>query len=560
VRLASREETERHGTAKVAEDRPASYRPVVMEILTAERMRRVDARAIGEHRIPGLVLMESAGRGVAEALAEEIPDLVSRRVVVFCGKGNNGGDGLVAARHLRRLGVSVRVLLFARGANLVGDAAASLARAREEGLAVEDIGDEGAWSRDPLDLDRDTIVVDALLGTGVTGGARGLIARAIDTINASPATVVAIDLPSGADADSGRLAGPTVRAHRTLTLCRPKSCLVLEPAASHAGPWRVLDIGIPDEAVAMEHADLEWLDAEAAARLMPLRPRDAHKGTMGHLLAVAGSRGKSGAAVILARAALRSGVGLVTVATPRCIQPIVAAAQSEIMTEPLAETRSGALGRAAAGTALDLLATRDALALGPGLGIEGGTRAAVIALLGRRAVPAVLDADGLNAYGADRLRRVGLHAGRHPLVLTPHPGEAARLLGTTVAGVQSDRLPSALRLAQETAAVVVLKGRCSVVAHPDGRASFNASGNAGMASGGMGDALTGIVGALLARGLLGFDAARLGTYVHGAAGDLVAARFGEDGLLAGDLIEALPQVWRTLVALRGGARRWTQGV
>jgi len=530
-----------------------------MEILTAEKMRRVDARAIGEHRIPGLVLMESAGRGVAEALAQEVPDLVSRRVIVFCGKGNNGGDGLVAARHLRRLGVSVRVFLLARGADLVGDAAASLARAREEGLAVEDIDNEGAWSRDPVDLDRDTIVVDALLGTGVTGGARGPIARAIDTINTSPATVVAIDLPSGADTDSGRLAGPTVRAHRTLTLCRPKPCLVLEPAASHAGPWRVLDIGIPDEAVATEHADLEWLDADAAARLMPVRSRDAHKGTMGHLLAVAGSRGKSGAAVILARAALRSGVGLVTVATPRGIQPMVAAAQSEIMTEPLAETRTGALGRAAAVTALDLLATRDALALGPGLGTESGTRAAVIALLGRRAVPAVLDADGLNAFGADRRPRVGLHAGRHPLVLTPHPGEAARLLGTTVAGVQSDRLQSALRLARESAAVVVLKGRCSVVAHPDGRASFNASGNAGMASGGMGDALTGIVGALLARGLSGFDAARLGTYVHGAAGDLVAARFGEDGLLAGDLIEALPQVWRALVALRGGARRWTQG-
>ncbi len=530
-----------------------------MEILTAEKMRRVDARAIGEHGIPGLVLMESAGRGVAEALAEEIPDLVSRQVVVFCGKGNNGGDGLVASRYLRRLGASVRVLLLARGADLVGDAAASLGRAREEGLGVEEFGGEGAWPPTPLDLDRETIVVDALLGTGVTGGARGLIARAIDTINASPATIVAIDLPSGADADSGRLAGPTVRAHRTLTLCRPKPCLVLEPAASHAGPWRVLDIGIPEEAVATEGADLDWLDADAATRLMPLRPRDAHKGTMGHLLAVAGSRGKSGAAVILARAALRSGVGLVTVATPRGIQPIVAAAQSEIMTEPLVETRTGGLGLAAAVTALDLLATRDALALGPGLGTESGTRAVVIAVLGRRAVPAVLDADGLNAFGADRRPHVGLRAGHQPLVLTPHPGEAARLLGTSVAAVQSDRLHSARSLARETASVVVLKGRYSVVAHPDGHASFNASGNAGMASGGMGDALTGIVGALLARGLSGFDAARLGTYVHGAAGDLVAARSGEDGLIAGDLIDALPDAWRALVELRGGARRWTHG-
>ena len=280
---------------------------------------------------------------------------------------------------------------------------------------------------------------------------------------------------------------------------------------------------------------------------------------MGHLLAVAGSRGKSGAAAILARAALRSGVGLVTVATPRSIQPIVAAAQSEVMTEPLAETRTGALGRGAAVAALRLLATRDALALGPGLGTEGGTRAAVLSLLTGRAVAGVLDADGLNAFAADRRPRAHLRAGRHPLVLTPHPGEAARLLGTDAAAIQSDRLGSARRLAVETGAVVVLKGRHTVVAHPDGRASFNATGNPGMATGGTGDALTGIVGALLARGLSGFDAARLGTYVHGAAGDLVAARFGEDGLLAGDLIDALPQVWRALMELRGGVRRWTHG-
>jgi NAD(P)H-hydrate epimerase len=530
-----------------------------MEILTAGQMRRVDARAIGERRIPGSDLMESAGRGVAEALAEEVPGIVGRRVVVFCGKGNNGGDGLVAARHLKRLGVSPRVLLIARTTDLRGDAAASLVQARQAGLTIEEVGDEEAWSRVPLELDRETLVVDALLGTGVTGGAHGLIARAIEKMNGSGATIVAIDLPSGIDADSGRLSGPTVRAHRTLTLCRPKPCLVLEPAASHAGPWRVIDIGIPVELVRDEAADLTWFDADAASRLIPARARDAHKGTMGHLLAVAGSRGKSGAAVIVARAALRSGVGLVTVATPRSIQPIVASAQAEIMTEPLAESRTGALGRAAATAARSFLASRDALALGPGLGTEAGTRAAVVALLGKRTAPCVLDADGLNAFAADRRPRAMLRSGRHPLVLTPHPGEAARLLGTTSTAVQSDRLGSARRLAAATGAIVVLKGRRSVVAHPDGAAAFNASGNPGMATGGTGDALAGVVGALLAKGLPAFDAARLGTYVHGAAGDLVAARVGEEGLIAGDLVDALPEVWRALWARRKGAGRWTQG-
>jgi NAD(P)H-hydrate epimerase len=530
-----------------------------MEILTAEKMRRVDARTIGERRVPGIDLMEAAGRGVAEAMVVEIAGLARRHVVVFCGKGNNGGDGLVAARHLQRLGRAPRVLLFAKETDLAGDAAISLSRAREEGVTVEEVADEGAWSKTDLGLDRDSVVVDALLGTGVKGGARGLVARVIGAINDSPATIVAIDLPSGADADTGALAGPTVRAHRTMTLCRPKPCLVLEPAASHAGPWRVLDIGIPDDLVAEEAADLEWFDAETASRLMPLRPHDAHKGTMGHLLAVAGSRGKSGAAVLLARAALRSGVGLVTVATPRSIQPIVATAQPEIMTETLAESRSGAISRVAVPDILRLLATRDALALGPGLGTESGTRATVLALLAKRLAPAVLDADGLNAVSHVRRPLAGFAVGRPPLVLTPHPGEAGRLVGASAAQIQSDRLASARRLAAATSAIVVLKGRHSLVVQPDGRASFNSSGNAGMATGGMGDALTGIIGALLARGLSGFDAARLGTYVHGAAGDLVATRFGKEGLIAGDVIDALPGVWRVLTKRREGAGLWTRG-
>jgi NAD(P)H-hydrate epimerase len=546
--------------AKVAEVAPPSYRPPVMEILTAAAMRRVDARAIGERGIPGLTLMEAAGRGVAESLVAEIPGLAARRVVILCGKGNNGGDGLVAARQLSRLGVTPRVWLITRGSDLAGDAAINLQRAREAGVAIDELDDDRAWARASLTLDGETIVIDALLGTGVVGGARGPIARAIDVVNDSAATVVAVDLPSGVDADAGQLVGPTIRAHRTLTLCRPKPCLVLEPAASHAGPWCALDIGIPDDLVADEKAELEWLDASCAAGLAPARPRDAHKGTMGHLLAVAGSRGKSGAAVILARAALRSGVGLVTVATPRTIQPEVAAAQSEIMTEPLAETGSGRLAGAAAKAALELLASRDALALGPGIGTAPATRAAVHAMLLGRTSPAVLDADGLNAFSGLGRRVDRLRAGAHALVITPHPGEAARLLDTTAAAVQFDRLGAARRLAAGTGAIVVLKGRRSVIAHPDGRAWFNSTGNPGMATGGTGDALTGIIGALLARGVSGIDAARLGTYVHGDAGDLAAARLGEDGLIAGDLIDALPEAWRRVAAWRTGVNRWTRGV
>ena len=539
--------------------RVPSYRDGVMEILSGEQMRRVDARAVGERGIPSLDLMESAGLGVAVALTEEVPGLGGRRVLVVCGKGNNGGDGLVAARHLAGLGVTVRVLVLAAGSDLRGDAATQLSRARAAGLGIEEIPDERAWTGVGLDLGPADLVLDALLGTGISGGARGLVARAIEDISGSGATVASIDLPSGADADSGRLEGPVVRAHRTYTLCRPKPCLVLEPCASHAGSWRVIDIGIPDDLIASERASLEWLDAATARALLPARPQDAHKGTMGHLLAVAGSRGKTGAATLLAGAALRCGVGLVTVATPRSVQPLVAAARAEVMTEPLPERVGGTLSRSATGPARRLLEARDALAVGPGLGAHADTRAAIQGLVLRCPVPCVLDADGLNAFAAGRRDRARLAAGSAALVLTPHPGEAARLLATSAAAIVDDRLGSARALAAQTGAIVVLKGRRSIAALPDGSCAFNASGNPGMATGGTGDALTGVIGALLARGMGAFDAARLGMYVHGAAGDRAAARLGEDGMIAGDLVDELPGVWRALRDASWGVERWTPG-
>jgi NAD(P)H-hydrate epimerase len=278
---------------------------------------------------------------------------------------------------------------------------------------------------------------------------------------------------------------------------------------------------------------------------------------MGHLLVIAGSRGKSGAATIAARAALRSGAGLVTVASPRSGQAIVAGSQAELMAEPLPETKAGTLARPASVVALRLLAARDALAMGPGLGTDAGTRTAVDTILSKRRRPCVLDADGLNAFATDRRARARLRAGASSLVLTPHPGEAARLLDSTAAAIQADRLGSARRLAET--GDVVLKGRRTIVARADGRAAFAASGNPGMATAGTGDALTGVIGALLARGMDAFDAARLGTYVHGAAGDLAAERRGEEGLIAGDLVDALPDAWREICDRRLGVERWTPG-
>jgi NAD(P)H-hydrate epimerase len=523
-----------------------------LEILTGSEMRRVDRRAIDGLGIPSLDLMEAAGNGIAEAMRRDDPDLARRTIAVVCGRGNNGGDGLVIARRLSARGMSPRVVLLARGADLEGDPAVNLRLAHGTGVEIVEAPDDAAWGRAFEWIAGCDLVVDALLGTGVRGGARGLVARAIEDLVASRADIVSVDLPSGVDADSGEVDGAAIRARRTYTLCRPKVPLVIDPAARYAGSWRVIDIGIPDECVVPERSTLEWLDADAAPAL-PRRPRHAHKGDYGHLLVVAGSRGKSGAAVLASRAALRAGVGLVTAATPRSCLPVVAGQQAEVMTEPLPETTGGALALGAATRVRALLSSRDALALGPGLGTEAATGRAVAEIVAERTAPVVIDADGLNAFAARGAGKTTLRAGKIPLVLTPHPGEAARLLGTSPGEVQRDRIGAARALASLTGAVVVLKGHRTLVAEPSGAVRVNGSGNPGMATAGTGDVLTGIVGAFLARGLPALEAARLAAFVHGDAGDRAAASRGEEGLIAGDLIEALPAAVAARVAPELGA-------
>jgi NAD(P)H-hydrate epimerase len=518
-----------------------------MEVLTGEQMRRVDRRTIDEWGVPSLLLMESAGRGVAVALLQEFPQAAAHGVLVLCGKGNNGGDGLVAARHLARLGVTPRILLFGRADDLRGDVAHNLQAARGSGLNVEEVPDESSWGRLRGLLSRSIVVVDALLGTGIKGGVRGVLAQVIRDVNDSATDVASVDLPSGLDADSPMVAGPAIGADRTYTLCRPKLPLVLEPASLHAGRWSVVPIGIPDEAVQAESPDLEWLDDEAVRGLAGARAPQAHKGNFGHLLAVAGSTGKAGAAVLLARGALRAGVGLVTVGTPASSLPVVASQQAEIMTTPLPETASGALARGAASATRSLLETRDALAIGPGLGTAAETRSAVISIVSGGKTPSVVDADGLNAFAAGGKKTLArLRAATWPLVITPHPGEAGRLLETSTASVQNDRLGAARKLAETTGAVVTLKGHRTLVATPEGHVAVSSRGNPGMATAGTGDVLTGIVGALLARGLDGDAAARLAVFLHGDAGDRAAAHRGEDGMIASDVIEQLPEALKEL--------------
>lgn len=503
----------------------------MLPVLTAAQMREADRRTI-EGGVPGAVLMDQAGAAVARVVRERYP--APRRIAVLCGKGNNGGDGFVAARHLRDR--QPEVFLVGRRADVTGDAAAHLERLDAAGIAVREVADDAAWRAAREEVGHAGLVIDALLGTGLREGASGLTGRVIEEVARwVSAPIVAVDIASGLSSDTGEVPGPALRADVTVTFAAPKHGHVLPPACDRTGELIVADIGI-----AVEPTSLGLIQPSDAARAYPPRRPDAHKGDFGRVLAVAGSVGKSGAAVLCGTAALRAGAGLVTVAAPERVQPLVAAARAELMTEPLP---ADALPRC-----LELAEACDAAVVGPGWGASAADRAIARAFFEECAAPLVADADALNALAAS-----SHHAWRpgRATVLTPHPGEMSRLLDRTTADVQADRLGAARRLAETSGAVVVLKGQRTVVARPDGFAAVNPTGNPGLAKGGTGDVLAGVVGALLARGCDAWTAAVAAVFVHGRAGDLAAARLGQEGMLASDVTDALSEAVRSLEAARG---------
>ena len=502
-------------------------------------MRALDARAIRDLGIPGPRLMDHAGTGAAALIARWLAPIRGKRVVVVCGKGNNGGDGFVVARRLKARGAALRVLLVGRRDEVRGDAADALRRWRGR---VEEVDDSRGLARALGDAD---LVVDALLGTGVSGPARGPVAGAIEAINRAGANgvpVVALDLPSGVDSDRGALLGPTVKAWRTVTFAGLKRGLLLAPAAGQAGAVEIGDIGVPDEEA--RRGVTTWrLEAADVRPIFPPRELDAHKGRFGHLLVVAGSLGKTGAAVLAGRAALRGGVGLCTIAAPASQQPIIAAQAPEYMTEALPETAAHSLSLASRDRILELARRMDAVAIGPGLSLDPEAQELARALIRELDRPMVVDADALSALAGhlDLLR----HAAG-PRALTPHPGEMARMLGRTIEAVQADRIEVARAFAREHGVAIALKGAHTVIAGPDGHVAINPTGNPGLAKGGSGDVLTGIVGALLAREIEPAAALRAGCYVHGLAADVAVRERGEYGMLASDLVESVPAALRAL--------------
>jgi NAD(P)H-hydrate epimerase len=517
----------------------------VIRLATAEAMRRADRRASEQYGVPSLLLMENAGRGAADVIERVFGPARGRRIAVVCGKGNNGGDGFVAARHLAGRGARVEVWLVARAPDIRGDAATNLAAISRGGLPLVEMAEPaGPAGLEALrrGLREAELVVDALLGTGVTGPATGLVAEAIAAVNEAERPVCALDLPSGLDADTGRLAGPVVRARCTVTFGLPKLGLYLPPGAAQAGRVELVDLGVP-RAWLEEGLRIGLVEAADVGAVLPARPPDAHKGRYGHLLVVAGSVGKTGAAVLACLGALRAGTGLVTAALPATQQPVVAARLAEAMTEPLPESAAQSLSAKALDRLLELAGRMDAVAVGPGAGLEAETQGMLRELILTAERPMVVDADALTAL-VGHLPRI--RDARGPRLLTPHPGEAARLLGATIAEVQADRVASAQALVDESGAWVALKGAHTVVAGPQGEVSLNPTGNPGMASGGTGDVLTGVTGGLLAQGLAPEAALRAAVYLHGLAGDLAAEMRGDAGLIAGDVADALPAALRRL--------------
>lgn len=498
-----------------------------MKVLTAAEMREAD-RITVERGIPSLVLMENAARCVVEALEKGFAPLAAQRIAVICGKGNNGGDGLAIARLLLLAGCDVTAVLAADAAELAGDAAANLAMLDAAGgSVVHEI---------PARLRHATLVIDALLGTGLAGPAREPYARWIAEINAgfSRARIVAVDIPSGMASDSGTSAGPYVRADLTVTFAAPKPGLVLPPNCDAVGELVTGSIGTPPDL--LDVSDLSLSEPRDFAPLFQPRARDANKGRYGHVLLVAGSRGKTGAAALAAMAALRAGAGLVTVAAPASAVAGIAAHAPEIMTEAQAETAAGGLAECDAA----VLERKSLVAAGPGLGTDPRTIETMRRLVDELDLPMVLDADALNALSGTDFQGRG-----RVRVFTPHPGEMSRLAARPVDEIQSDRLAAARGMASARGVTVVLKGQRTVIAYPDGRAWINPSGSPALAKGGTGDVLTGLIAGLMAQFPADWElAVRAAVWIHGRCGELAACDRGETGVLASDLFAYLPAAIR----------------
>jgi hydroxyethylthiazole kinase-like uncharacterized protein yjeF len=517
-----------------------------MKLATASQMQDLDRKTIQGCGIAGIVLMENAGRGAAELLVRSFPEVRTGWVAVLAGRGNNGGDGFVMARHLMNWGIATKVYLFSSTDDVKGDARTNLESWLKIGGELIEIPYRGNFTKSKKELADASLIVDALFGTGLHSEVTGVVKDVISFINSLPTPVMAVDIPSGLDATGGTVLGAAMRADLTATFGLAKIGQAVEPGIDYVGRLDVVDIGIPRSVIAEVDITVHLIDPEELhPGLLDPRPSQAHKGDYGHLFVLAGSPGKTGAAAMICQGAVRTGAGLVTLGISASLNPILEAKLTEAMTEPLPDAGSGYLSPDASERITQLLKGKTACALGPGISTQPQVQELLLALVPAITVPLIIDADGITAVAS---RPEIMKECKGPVILTPHPGEMARLVGITPKKVQDDRIGVAKNFATTYECIVVLKGNRTVIATPDEKVYINPTGNPGMASGGMGDVLTGMIGGLIAQGLSPVDAALWGVYLHGLAGDIAVQTVGEISLIAGDILDYLPDALTEVTA------------
>lgn len=509
-----------------------------MKILTSRQMKEIDRKAIEEIGIIGPILMENAGLRIFNKILEKFPEPDREKIVIIAGRGNNGGDGFVVARHLFNRGAKPEVLLLASKSEVKGDAAVNLNIAENIGIKINEVISQKDLNIQKGKILLSSLVVDAIFGTGLTKPAGGLYANVIGVINKSKAYKVAVDIPSGLSSDTFQVIGPCVKADLTVTLAAPKIAHVFPPAEDFVGELEVAGISVPSFLFDDESLNLALVEKETVQPYFKKRKRDAHKGTYGHLFILSGSLGKTGASVMAGKAALKMGAGLVTVGTPRSCLPVVARSMVELMTEALPETPEKTFSSEALNKILNLLKGKDALMIGPGISTHPSTAELVLSLMPQVKVPMVIDADALNILAS---KPEIIKSLRKPAVLTPHPGEFARLLNISTKEVVEKKLELVPQFAAEYGVYLVLKSYRTLIATPDGKVYVNPTGNPGMATAGSGDVLSGMIASMIIQEKNLLEAVLAAVYIHGLSGDLGVEKLGEKPLVAGDIIRYLPK-------------------
>ncbi len=510
-----------------------------MKVVTSQQMREIDRKAIEENNLSGLTLMENAGSRIFQNLKNIYPDLRLKKTVIFAGSGNNGGDGFVVARHLYNYGVKVKVFLLTPFNKIKGEAGENLNTINKMGVELIE-AETTKLEEIQRAIQNSDLIIDAILGTGLQGKVTGLKAKIIDLINIANKEVVAIDVPSGLNADTGRIEGPCIKAAHTITLALPKIGLLIFPGASYAGKITIEDIGIPSYLLKNNKIKTNMVTKEIVKPLLPFRATCSHKGSFGKALILAGSVGMTGAAYLASEAAMRSGAGIVVLGIPRSLNPIMEVKLTEVMTLPLAETEKQSLGEEAEETILKLMKNYSVLGIGPGISRQAETQRLVRKVIEKSNIPLVVDADAIYALSEDPTI---LKKTKTPLVITPHPGELAKLINKDVGYILNNQLDITREIAQKYGIVVVLKGARTIIANKEGETYINVGDNSGMATGGSGDVLTGIICSLIAQGADNFSAAITGVYIHTLAGDLARGIKGERGMIAGDILSQVPQAF-----------------